>query len=74
MADALVKDLLKKYYDPFENRKKVDIKDEYFDNLVLLELDTVKEVVASKGNTVIYLRYDGYADFINIIEEIKKVL
>ncbi|MFF5995082.1 DUF2812 domain-containing protein [Lysinibacillus sp. KU-BSD001] len=66
LADNLIADLIKRYSDDhFIETKHVDL-----DLLIVHEEDEFKEVFASKGKAVIYVRYYGYADINLVIENI----
>ncbi len=78
LATPIFNDVKKWHYEDLEyqygGKEAVYIEDDFFDNLYLAKEDIMKEVVASKDETVIYLRYYGYADFKDILYEIKHVL
>lgn len=69
LAKKLLDDLIKRSnYDnrPMEQYIEVDHAD--FDRLVVYEESDSKQLFASKGNVVMYIRYYGYADTSIIIE------
>jgi hypothetical protein len=72
MADNLVGDLIKRYryentQDEFVEKSHPDL-----DLLIVHEEKDMKEVFASRGNVVMYVRYHGYADVNSVIENLVK--
>jgi hypothetical protein len=72
MADNLVGDLIKRYryentQDEFVEKSHPDL-----DLLIVHEEKDMKEVFASRGNEVMYVRYHGYADVNSVIENLVK--
>jgi hypothetical protein len=72
MADNLVGDLIKRYryehtQDEFVEKSHLDL-----DLLIVHEEKDMKEVFASRGNAVMYVRYHGYADVNSVIENLVK--
>jgi hypothetical protein len=72
MTDNLISDLIKRY--KYENSMEdfVKMKNSSFDILIVHEEEEMKEVFASKGNTVMYVRYHGNADINSVIGNIEK--
>ncbi|RFB14845.1 DUF2812 domain-containing protein [Bacillus sp. HNG] len=72
MADNFVADLIEwyRYTDPVENY--VETKHPSFDQLIVHEDQEFKEVFASKGKNVIFVRYNGYADMDSVVKAIEK--
>lgn len=74
MADNLISDLIKRYNYEYSLEDYVEIKHPYFDSLIVHEDEEMKEVYASKGKYVIYVRYHGYADIGLVIDNIVDML
>jgi hypothetical protein len=72
MTDNLISDLIKRYR--YENSKEdyIEKKNSSFDILIVHEEEEMKEVFASKGSTVMYVRYHGYADIHSVIRNIEE--
>lgn len=71
LADNLISDLIKWYnYENNSMETYVEKKNPNFDSLIVHEEEELKEVFASKGKKVIYVRYHGYADIGSVIENI----
>lgn len=70
LADRLIDDLVKRYRYEYSANKFVERKSADLDLLIVHEEDDFKEVFASKGKTVIFVRYYGYADINSVIENI----
>ena len=70
VADNLIADLIKRYRYEYSADKFVETKHADLDLLIVHEEDDFKEVFASKGKAVIYVRYYGYADINSVIENI----
>ncbi len=70
MADNLISDLIKRYNYRYPIEDYVETKHSSFDLLIVHEEEELKEVYASKGKYVIFVRYHGYADIGLVIENI----
>ncbi|MBP1932016.1 DUF2812 domain-containing protein [Ammoniphilus resinae] len=70
MADNLIADLIKRYRYEYSDDDFVESKHSDLDLLIVHDEDDFKEVFASKGKAVIYVRYYGYADINSVIENI----
>ena len=70
LADNLMADLIKRYRYEFSDENFVETKHTDFDLLIILDEEDFKEVLASKGKTVIQVRYYGNADINSVIENI----
>lgn len=70
LADNLISDLIKRYRYGDSDEDFVETHHPALDLLIVHEEDASKEVFASKGKAVIYVRYYGYADINSIIENI----
>lgn len=70
IADNLISDLIKRYRYEYSHEDFVETNHPEFDHLIIHEEEDFKEVFASKGRAVIYIRYYGYADINSIIENI----
>lgn len=68
LADPLVSDLVKRFQ--FGNEKYIEAEHPELDRLLVHEDAEVKEVVASKGKAVLYVRYHGYSDLETVLEGI----
>lgn len=68
MADNLISNLVKKYHLAYENGDFLKVDDTDFDILIVQEEDELKQVFASKGKAVMYVRYYGYADLDSVIK------
>ncbi len=68
LADNLISDLIERYR--FEDSREDFVKTEHpaLDNLIVHEKEEMKEVFASKGKAVMYVRYHGYADINSVIQ------
>lgn len=60
ITDNLIYDLIKKYN--IENKDFLELDNTNFDKLIVQEEDGWKQIFASKGQAVMYIRYYGYAD------------
>jgi multisubunit Na+/H+ antiporter MnhB subunit len=60
MTDNLIYDLIKKYN--IENKDFLELDNTSLDKLIVQEEDELKQIFASKGQSVMYIRYYGYAD------------
>jgi multisubunit Na+/H+ antiporter MnhB subunit len=60
MTDNLIYDLIKKYN--IENKDFLELDNTSLDKLIVQEEDGLKQIFASKGQSVMYIRYYGYAD------------
>jgi hypothetical protein len=67
LADNLISDLIKRCR--YENSGEDYVQTKYLD--FVHEEEEKKEVFASKGKSVIYVRYYGYANINSIIENIE---
>jgi uncharacterized membrane protein len=66
MADGLINDLQERFL--YENDKEIQIiSHPDFDKLYIVENDETKQIFASIGKNVLYIRYHGYADIDRII-------
>jgi Protein of unknown function (DUF2812) len=74
MADNLISDLIKRYNYEYSVEDFVTIKHPTFDHLIVHEEEELKEVMASKGKTVMHVRYHGYADLDSVIGNIEEKL
>jgi Protein of unknown function (DUF2812) len=77
MADHLIADLIKRNAYDYSFEDVVETKHPGFDQLLVYEQEDLKDVFASKGKTVIHVRYHGYADLNSLIkntEEMMKVI
>jgi hypothetical protein len=76
MADHLVTDLIKRQAYDYNVEDVVETKHPGFDRLMVHEQEDqdLKEVFASKGKTVIYVRYHGDADINSIIKNMERRL
>jgi hypothetical protein len=72
MTDNLISDLIKRYRYENSIEDFVKIKNSSFDILIVHKEEEMKEVFASKGNTVMYVRYHGNADINSVIGSIEK--
>lgn len=70
LADNLIADLIKRYRYEYSDDNFIETKHADLDLLIVHEEDDFKEVFASKGKAVIYVRYYGYADINSVIENI----
>ncbi len=70
LADNLIADLIKRYNYEYSDDDFVETKHADLNLLIVHEEDDFKEVFASKGKAVIYVRYYGYADINPVIENI----
>ena len=70
LADNLIADLIKRYNYEYSVDDFVETKHADLNLLIVHEEDDFKEVFASKGKAVIYVRYYGYADINPVIENI----
>ncbi|MFC7680169.1 DUF2812 domain-containing protein [Paenibacillus sp. GCM10028914] len=70
LADNLITDLIKRYRYEYSADTYVETKHEGLDHLVIHEEVGFKEVFASKGKVVIYVRYYGYADINSVLDNI----
>lgn len=70
MADNLISDLIKRYKYEYSLEDFVKRNHPELDLLIIHEEEAFKEVFASKGKAVIYVRYFGYANVNSIIENI----
>lgn len=68
MAENLISDLIKRYTYDKNGEDFVEIKHPNLEILILREDEEVKEVYASKGKAVMYIRYFGYAEINSVIE------
>ncbi|MEH7381191.1 DUF2812 domain-containing protein [Bacillus sp. JJ1533] len=71
MADHLISDLIKRHN--YDNRMEdyVETKNPSFETLIVRKGEDFKEVYASKGKDVIYVRYYGYADVDSVVKAMK---
>ena len=67
-ASPLVADLIKWHSYGDETERYVEINHAEFDQLIVYEEAEKKELFASKGKVVMYIRYYGYAEMESIIE------
>lgn len=70
MADNLISDLIKRYNYEDSSENFIEAKHPGLDILFVHEQEDTKEVFASKGKAVIYVRYYGYADTNLVIENV----
>jgi Protein of unknown function (DUF2812) len=70
LADHLIADLIKRYRYEYSIDNFIETKHADLDLLIVHEEDDFKEVFASKGKAVIYVRYYGYLDINSVIENI----
>ncbi|THE12981.1 DUF2812 domain-containing protein [Bacillus timonensis] len=72
MADHFVADLIEwyRYNDSLDNYVKT--KHPSFDQLIIHEDKEYKEVFASKGKNVIFVRYNGYAGMDSVVKAIEE--
>lgn len=68
IAESLISDLIKRYGFAYRGGEFVEVEHKDFDLLIIHEVEEYKEIFASKGKAVMYVRYLGYAD---ISSEIK---
>lgn len=74
MADNLISDLIERNRYEHTQEEYVEKKHPHLDRLIVHVEDDMNEVIASKGNSVMYVRYHGYADVNSVIENlIKKI-
>lgn len=74
MADNLISDLIERNRYEHTQEEYVEKKHPHLDRLIVHVEDDMNEVIASKGNSVMYIRYHGYADVNSVIENlIKKI-
>jgi hypothetical protein len=66
MANGLIKDLQKRFFDDYKNDLKL-ISHPDFDILYIVEDNETKQIFASRGKYVLYIGYHGYADIDRII-------
>lgn len=74
MADNLISDLMKRYDIAFEDGNFIKLNDIEFDILIIQEEDELKQIFASKGKAVMYVRYYGYANIDSLIDSISEKL
>ncbi|MFS0575066.1 DUF2812 domain-containing protein [Sporosarcina sp. 179-K 3D1 HS] len=67
MADPLVSDLVERYQ--FGNEQFIETEHPDLDRLLIHEKKEAKELVASIGKTVMYVRYHGHAELTAVVEE-----
>lgn len=68
MADSLIDDLMERYLDGLEPKLTVQELDHAsFDKLIVAQAGIMKEIFASSGNKVIYVKYFGKAQAEDII-------
>lgn len=67
LADSLVSDLVKRYQ--YGNEQFIETEHPDLDRLLVHEKREAKEIVASKGKVVMYVRYHGYAELNAVVEE-----
>jgi hypothetical protein len=72
LAESLTSDLVKKYGLAYKGGDFLKTDHDDFDVLIIHEVDEFKEVFASKGKAVMYIRYHGYADMKSVIESAAK--
>ncbi|MEK5068675.1 DUF2812 domain-containing protein [Sporosarcina sp. FSL K6-1508] len=70
LADNLIADLIKRHNYEYSDDDFVETKHADLNLLIVHEEDDFKEVFASKGKAVIYVRYYGYANINSVIENI----
>lgn len=70
IADNLISDLIKRYKYQYSLEDFIERNHPEFDLLIIHEEEAFKEVFASKGKAVIYVRYFGYANVNSIIDNI----
>lgn len=68
LADSLIADLIQRYHYEDSHVDYTETKHTDLDHLIVHEEEDFKEVFASKGKAVIYVRYYGYADINSVIE------
>jgi len=68
MNEGVLSDLIERYGMKYEGGDFIEMKHTYFDKLIVHQVAESKEVFASKGKAVMYVRYHGYADTNSIIE------
>jgi hypothetical protein len=68
MAESLISDLIKRYSIKYRGGDFIEIEHTDFDILIIHEVDEFKEVFASKGKVVMYIRYYGYIDINSVIK------
>jgi len=66
MADGLINDLLERFLYEYDKDVQI-ISHPDFDNLYILDNHETKQIFASIGENVLYIRYHGYADIDRII-------
>ena len=71
-ASPLVSDLIKRYSYGDETEPYVEINHAEFDRLIVYEEAERKELFASKGNVVMFVRYHGYAEMERLIENLSQ--
>ena len=75
MTDNLISDLIKRYnFDNESMEAYVETKNPHFDSLIVHVDEEFKEVFASKGKDVIYVRYYGYKDMNSVVKAIEEKL
>jgi len=72
MADNLIEDLIKRHAYNYLAEDVVTTNHSGFDLIRVHEQEETKEVFASKGKVVIYVRYHGYADLQSVIENVEE--
>jgi hypothetical protein len=70
MADNLVSDLVERYRYDNSPDEYVEKKHPDLDILIVHAEEDMNEVFASRGDTVMYVRYHGYADVSTVIENV----
>lgn len=70
LTDNLIADLIKRYRYGDSHENFVEINHPQLDLLIVHEEGASKEVFASNGKAVIYVRYYGYAEINSIIENL----
>lgn len=72
LTDGLITDLVK--WNQFDENKQdyMEVNHPNLERLVVYEEEEIKEVFASKGKGVIYVRYHGEADMHSIVDEIER--
>ncbi|MEH7238045.1 DUF2812 domain-containing protein [Bacillus sp. JJ1562] len=74
MADNLISDLIKRYNYEYSMEDFVETQHPSFDLLIVHEDEEFKEVFASKGKDVIFVRYYGYEDMDSVVKSIEAKL
>lgn len=68
LAGNLISELIERYSIKYRGGDFIELEHTDFDILIIHEVDEFKEVFASKGKVVMYIRYYGYVDINSVIK------